>query len=91
MLSRTVKIFAVILFVTAATLVGQHPVMDPKTKDVPSIDYQEGPMVPTIDDYYLQADRSQAIPDEFMSNPSGEVDPRELKGYHFSWPPPNRW
>ena len=89
MISKILKTFVLILALTVVTLVAQHPTMDPKTKDVPSVDYQEGPQVPTIDDYYLQGDPSQYIPDEFMSNPSGEVDPRELKGYHF--PPQLKW
>jgi len=87
--NKILKTFALTLVLTVVTLVAQHPTMDPKTKDVPSVDYQEGPKVPTIDDYYLQGDPSQYIPDEFMSNPSGEVDPRDLKGYHF--PPQLKW
>jgi len=88
-ISKILNVFALTLTLTAITVVGQHPKMNPNTKDVPVVDYQEGPMVPTIDDYYLQGDSSQFIPDEFMSNPSGEVDPRELKGYHF--PPQLKW
>ncbi len=89
MITKTPKIFVLILVLTAVTLVAQHPTMDPKTKEVPTVNYEEGPQVPTIDDYYLGGDPSQFIPDEFMSNPSGEVDPRELKGYHF--PPQLKW
>ncbi len=89
MINKSLRAFLIVLVLTAATLVAQHPKMDPKSATVPTIDYGEGPLTPTIDNYYLEGNPDEFIPDEFMSNPSGEVDPTALEGYHF--PPQLKW
>ncbi|MBI4474796.1 MAG: hypothetical protein HY646_19145 [Acidobacteria bacterium] len=78
-----------LLFLGAVTLLAQHPTPDPQRKTVPAVDYGPLPKSPSIDNYYLDGDPAGFIPDEFMSNPGGEVDPTKLKGYHL--PPILRW
>lgn len=89
MTDRVLKVLSLAAVLCAATLIAQHPAPDPNHKIVPAVDYGPGPKAPSIDNYYLEGDPSTFIPDEFMSNPGGEVDPTKLKGYHL--PPILRW
>ena len=89
MITKLFKIPAMIALVSAVTILAQHPTPDPDHKKVPSVDYGPGPKSPSIDNYYLDGAPDTFIPDEFMSNPGGEVDPTKLRGYHF--PPILKW
>lgn len=89
MAGRLLKALCLIALLSTLALRAQHPTPDPQHKKVPEIDYGAGPKSPSIDNYYVSGDPGTFIPDEFMSNPGGEVDPTKLKGYHL--PPILRW